>query len=81
MPAPDSGVDLPTVYGFCAIVAVALGLASFGVTRALPDDRDVRDTARGHRRRRARRASVSDATATGRALRLVATTRDLIAVG
>jgi predicted MFS family arabinose efflux permease len=33
-PLLDSGVTLPTIYGLSAIVAVALGFASFGVTRA-----------------------------------------------
>jgi predicted MFS family arabinose efflux permease len=32
-PLLDSGVTLPTIYGLSAIVAVALGFASFGVTR------------------------------------------------
>ena len=33
-PLLDSGVTLPTIYGLSAIVAVALGFASFRVTRA-----------------------------------------------
>jgi fucose permease len=33
-PLLDSGVGLPTVYGLSAVVALAMGLASFGVTRA-----------------------------------------------
>jgi hypothetical protein len=32
-PILDGGVSLPAVYGFSAIVAVAMGIASFGVTR------------------------------------------------
>lgn len=35
-PLLDHGVDLPTVYGVSALIAVAMGLASFGVTR-LPE--------------------------------------------
>jgi fucose permease len=41
-PLLDSGVGLPTVYGFTAIVALAMGLVSFAVTRTGPSD--VRDT-------------------------------------
>jgi fucose permease len=33
-PLLDGGVSLPTIYGLSAIVAVAMGFASFGVTRA-----------------------------------------------
>ena len=33
-PLLDGGVSLSTIYGLSAIVAVAMGLASFGVTRA-----------------------------------------------
>jgi predicted MFS family arabinose efflux permease len=32
-PLLDHGVSLPTLYGLCAIVAVAMGLMSFGVVR------------------------------------------------
>jgi hypothetical protein len=32
-PLLDAGVSLSTIYGFSAIVAVAMGVASFGVTR------------------------------------------------
>jgi hypothetical protein len=43
-PLLDSGVDLPTVYGVSAIVAVAMGFASFAVTRVpQPALRDVSD--------------------------------------
>jgi MFS family permease len=35
-PLLDHGVELPTVYGVSALIAVAMGLASFGVTR-LPE--------------------------------------------
>jgi fucose permease len=43
-PLIDHGVQLPTVYGFSAIIAVAMGIASFGVTRARPGDRGRRST-------------------------------------
>jgi predicted MFS family arabinose efflux permease len=33
-PLLDHGVKLPTIYGLSAIIAVAMGIASFGVTRA-----------------------------------------------
>ena len=33
-PLLDHGVSLPTVYAFSALVAAAMGFASFGVTRA-----------------------------------------------
>jgi MFS family permease len=43
-PLLDSGVDLPTVYGVSAIVAVAMGFVSFAVTRVpQPALRDVSD--------------------------------------
>jgi hypothetical protein len=32
-PLLDNGVELPTIYGFSALVAIAMGLASFRVTR------------------------------------------------
>jgi MFS family permease len=35
-PLLDHGVELPTIYGLSAIIAVAMGLVSFGVTRAVP---------------------------------------------
>jgi predicted MFS family arabinose efflux permease len=45
-PLLDHGVSLPAVYGAAAVVAVAMGFASFGVTRvhepALQESRDVR---------------------------------------
>jgi fucose permease len=44
-PLLDHGVKLPAVYGFSAIVAVAMGLASFGVTRALRRETDLADAA------------------------------------
>ena len=40
-PLVDHGVELPTIYGLSAIIAVVMGLASFGVTRVRPDDRAV----------------------------------------
>jgi hypothetical protein len=43
-PLIDHGVKLPTVYGFSAIIAVAMGLASFGVTRARPGDQGLHPT-------------------------------------
>jgi hypothetical protein len=43
-PLIDHGVKLPTVYGFSAIIAVAMGLASFGVTRARPGGRGLHPT-------------------------------------
>jgi hypothetical protein len=43
-PLIDHGVKLPTVYGFGAIIAVAMGLASFGVTRARPGDQGLHPT-------------------------------------
>ena len=33
-PLLDGGVSLSTIYGLSAIVALAMGFASFGVTRA-----------------------------------------------
>jgi hypothetical protein len=33
-PILDSGVKLSTIYGVSAVIAVAMGVASFGVTRA-----------------------------------------------
>jgi predicted MFS family arabinose efflux permease len=35
-PLLDAGVTMPTIYGGAAIVAVAMGMASFAVTRAAP---------------------------------------------
>jgi predicted MFS family arabinose efflux permease len=35
-PLLDNGIELSTIYGVSAAVAVALGIASFGVTRARP---------------------------------------------
>jgi hypothetical protein len=43
-PLLDSGVALPTVYGLSAIFAVAMGVASFGVTRAGRSAGDVTET-------------------------------------
>jgi fucose permease len=40
-PLLDGGVELPTVYGFTAIVALAMGFVSFRVTRAGRRDRDA----------------------------------------
>jgi hypothetical protein len=38
-PLLDHGVTLPTVCGLSAIIAVIMGLASFGVTRAGREER------------------------------------------
>jgi predicted MFS family arabinose efflux permease len=40
-PLLDDGVRLSTVYGFCAVIAIVIGFASFGVTRARRGDRDL----------------------------------------
>jgi fucose permease len=40
-PLLDDGVRLSTVYGFCAVIAIVMGFASFGVTRARRGDRDL----------------------------------------
>jgi MFS family permease len=37
-PLLDAGVTLPAVYGASAVVAVAMGFASFGVTRVRPEE-------------------------------------------
>jgi MFS family permease len=44
-PLLDHGVKLSTVYGFSALVAVAMGLASFGVTRAVRGEQDLGEAA------------------------------------
>jgi hypothetical protein len=44
-PLLDHGVKLSTVYGFGAVVAVAMGLASFGVTRAVRREHVLGDAA------------------------------------
>jgi hypothetical protein len=44
-PLLDNGVKLSTVYGLTAVIAIVMGLASFGVTRAGRDNRELRDTA------------------------------------
>jgi MFS family permease len=45
-PLLDSGVKLPTIYGASAVIAVAMGFASLGVTRVGRGGRDVADTGR-----------------------------------
>src|SRR5580765_3454724 len=40
-PLLDHGVSLPTVYAFSALVALAMGFASFGVTRAVGREGDL----------------------------------------
>jgi hypothetical protein len=45
-PLLDHGVGLSTVYGLAAVVAVLMGLASFGVTRATADEQAT-ETTRG----------------------------------
>jgi hypothetical protein len=40
-PLLDNGVKLSTVYGFCAVIPIVMGFASFGVTRARRGDRDL----------------------------------------
>jgi MFS family permease len=44
-PLLDHGVKLPTVYAASAVVAVLMGFASFGVTRAGTGNRDLPDPA------------------------------------
>ena len=38
---PVSGVGLPTIYGIAAIVALGMGLMSFGVTHETTDSPEV----------------------------------------
>jgi fucose permease len=45
-PLLDSGVRLPTIYGASAVIAVAMGFASLGVTRVGRGGRDVADPGR-----------------------------------
>jgi len=40
-PLLDTGVGLPTIYGLAAIVALAMGLMSFGVTHQTSDSPEV----------------------------------------
>ena len=40
-PLLDAGVGLPTIYGIAAIVALGMGLMSFGVTHEVSDSPEV----------------------------------------
>jgi hypothetical protein len=44
-PLLDHGVELSTVYGLTAVIAIGMGFASFGATRAGRGTRELRDTA------------------------------------
>src|SRR5262245_22039350 len=53
-PLLDHGVELPTIYGFAALVAVAMGLVSFRVRRPAHESRDPGEVPRGEGRCRSR---------------------------